>query len=231
MCIKSNHSLPLGKILLYFSSMELFYPCPLCFLFELLRPLTWCVDECRIVDMMIFVFHVFKDSQPAQHVQRQLKSGTFYNPTPLLYILWSYLYQEHLFPPSFATLPTKWPKRIKKQGLQRLETARGDPVLGNDSDDDDDDAGLLTHETQVSNLESDTQLTTTINNTVDGLVGLKVKAHKKITRGRWKWRKEIPRSLLPLQECKPCCEGLPFQLKARGRWNCLRALTNSFLVS
>ena len=61
--------------------------------------------------------------------------------------------------------------------LQCLETARGDPLLGNDSDDDDVDAGLLTwaaslekeYETQASNLESDTQLTTTMDNIADGL--------------------------------------------------------------
>ena len=68
-------------------------------------------------------------------------------------------------------------KKNKKQRPQCLETATGEEVLGLGSDDDDVDAGLLTwaaslekeYETQVSNLESDTQLTTTIDNPVDGL--------------------------------------------------------------
>ena len=71
----------------------------------------------------------------------------------------------------------------KKRGLQSVEGLGDDPILGIstpiDSDDDDDDgvdAGLLTwvaslekvSETQISNLESEAQPDTTLENTVEG---------------------------------------------------------------
>jgi hypothetical protein len=76
-------------------------------------------------------------------------------------------------------------RKTKKRGLQCVEGLGGDPILGNstpiDSDDDDDDddgvdAGLLTwvaslekvSETQLSNLESEAQPDTTLDNTVEG---------------------------------------------------------------
>jgi len=74
-------------------------------------------------------------------------------------------------------------RKTKKRGLQCLEGLGDDPILGTstpiDSDDDDDDgvdAGLLTwvaslekvSETQLSNLESEAQPDTTLDNTVEG---------------------------------------------------------------
>ena len=70
-------------------------------------------------------------------------------------------------------------KKNKKRVQECLEPIGDDQILGDSSltDSDDDDAGLLTwaaslekdHATQVSNLESERQLTTTVDNTVDGL--------------------------------------------------------------
>ena len=67
----------------------------------------------------------------------------------------------------------------KKRMLQCSEIARDELILGNSSltDTDDDDAWLLTlaaslekdHDTQIRILESEFQLTTTVDNTVDGL--------------------------------------------------------------
>ena len=73
-------------------------------------------------------------------------------------------------------------RKAKKRGLQSVEGLGDDPILGIstpiDSDDDDDgvDAGLLTwvaslekvSETQISNLESEAQPDTTLENTVEG---------------------------------------------------------------
>jgi hypothetical protein len=74
-------------------------------------------------------------------------------------------------------------RKTKKRGLQCVEGLGDDPTLGsstiNDSDDDDDDgvdAGLLTwvaslekvSETQLSNLESEAQPDTTLDNTLEG---------------------------------------------------------------
>lgn len=66
-------------------------------------------------------------------------------------------------------------RKNKKRGLQVVETIGDDPILGNSSltDSDDDDAGLLTwvasldkvSETQLSNLESEPHLNTTVDNT------------------------------------------------------------------
>ena len=70
-------------------------------------------------------------------------------------------------------------RKNKKRVLQCLESAGDEIIVGNSSlvDSDDDDAGLLTwaascekdHETQDSNLESEPQVTTTVDNTVQGL--------------------------------------------------------------
>ena len=70
-------------------------------------------------------------------------------------------------------------RKNKKRVLQCLETAGDEIIVGNSSlaDSDDDNAGLVTwaaslekdHETHDSNLESEPQLTTTVDNTVDGL--------------------------------------------------------------
>ena len=70
-------------------------------------------------------------------------------------------------------------RKNKKRGLQLVETIGDDPILGNNllTDSDDDDAGLLTwvasldkvSETQLSNLESEPHLNTTVDNTEPGL--------------------------------------------------------------
>ena len=70
-------------------------------------------------------------------------------------------------------------RKNKKRGLQLVETIGDDPILGNSllTDSDDDDAGLLTwvasldkvSETQLSNLESEPHLNTTVDNTEPGL--------------------------------------------------------------
>jgi hypothetical protein len=74
---------------------------------------------------------------------------------------------------------TKMIRKNKKRVLQCLETAGDEFIVGDSSlaDSDDDNAGLVTwaaslekeYETQGSNLESEPQLTTTVDNTVDGL--------------------------------------------------------------
>ena len=70
-------------------------------------------------------------------------------------------------------------RKNKKRGLKCVEAEGDDPILGNSSltDSDDDDAGLLTWvatlekdpETQVSNLESETQLVAPVDNAGCGL--------------------------------------------------------------
>ena len=103
--------------------------------------------------------------------------------------------------------------------LQCLETAGDEIVVGNNSlaDSDDDNAGLVTwaaslekdHETQDSNLETEPQLTTTVDNTFDGLaLHDESQATQEDNMNFPKKKKKIPHNLLFFQEFKPGCEGV-----------------------
>lgn len=110
-------------------------------------------------------------------------------------------------------------KKNKKRVQECLEPIGDDQILGDSSltDSDDDDAGLLTwaaslekdHATQVSNLESERQLTTTVDNTVDGLaLHADSQATEDDNLNFPKKNKKIPHSLLLFQEFRPGCEVL-----------------------
>ena len=108
--------------------------------------------------------------------------------------------------------------------MQCVDTAKADPVLGNDSDDDDDDAGLLTwvasldkdYETQVSNLESETQLTTTVDNTIDSLaLGTDSQGTQDDNRRDAKKRKRNPTHPAPFPRVQTRLRGAPAPIKGK----------------
>ncbi len=114
-------------------------------------------------------------------------------------------------------------KKKKKQGLQCVDTTNGDEVLGNDSDDDD-DAGLLTwvasldkdHDTQVSNLESETQVTTTLGDTIDCLaVGTDSQGTQEDNTREAKKRKRNPTQPAPFPRVQTRLRGPPATIKGK----------------
>jgi hypothetical protein len=110
-------------------------------------------------------------------------------------------------------------RKNKKRQLDFVETVQDDPILGSSSltDSDDDDAGLLTwvasldkvSETQFSNMESEPQLNTTVDNIV---VGLALQNEDQDTQEdntrEVKKKKKMPHNLLPFPGFKQGCEGL-----------------------